>query len=540
MKALNRWSPVVATMFLCGCFQVQDDLTLEPDGAGKVKLTLQSNLPEELISTMAMGGFSGRGASMYPPASEAEARHFFPAKDFVLKIDQKSAEDRKTLTIEAAFTNVNALLASPYGRAHQLTLKTNADGSLKLLTLSGGVGLAQLAQVKAEGEMAQFMPPGMEDAEKKKGEMRFEFRVTLPAAITEANGSREGKTVSWKVERAQCKDDDEFAAKLSGVLEASCTASGLKFSPATPPRLGLVAFNQLTAGKCGNTVALPDTNKIVSAARFVPYALQVTRSLDLSGEGSGQGSSAQLTGAILIPSELAPQRWGPAKLEEAVDGAGNSLMPKEDAESMMSRFTHRWSSYEGPADVEELDEDAPAKVPEPKPHHVSLSFKSPEWKVKKIAKVRGLQELQYLGASEIIKLTNAVPASLVMDMSKGRTSYSFENDRGQITDARLSALGLTVRVQMAMIQSGMTTVSLETSGGKSALVDAQVFDAEGKPWPTTLMQNESGAPGGEERSCQLMVAGKPKPPFSLALEVGGVGASVDIPILVENVVVGDK
>jgi hypothetical protein len=37
-----------------------------------------------------------------------------------------------------------------------------------------------------------------------------------------------------------------------------------------------------------------------------------------------------------------------------------------------------------------------------------------------------------------------------------------------------------------------------------------------------------------------MVAGKPKPPFSLALAVGGVGALVGVPILVENVPVGDK
>jgi hypothetical protein len=91
---------------------------------------------------------------------------------------------------------------------------------------------------------------------------------------------------------------------------------------------------------------------------------------------------------------------------------------------------------------------------------------------------------------------------------------------------------------MAMVQSGMTILSLETSGGKSALVDAQVFDAEGRPWPTTFMQQE--ASGREERSCQVMVAGKPKPPFSLAVAVSGVGASVGVPILVEHVPVGEK
>jgi hypothetical protein len=51
------------------------------------------------------------------------------------------------------------------------------------------------------------------------------------------------------------------------------------------------------------------------------------------------------------------------------------------------------------------------------------------------------------------------------------------------------------------------------------------------------MQDSSG---GEQHSCQVMVAGKPKPPFSLALAVGGVGASVPVPILLENVPISDK
>jgi hypothetical protein len=52
------------------------------------------------------------------------------------------------------------------------------------------------------------------------------------------------------------------------------------------------------------------------------------------------------------------------------------------------------------------------------------------------------------------------------------------------------------------------------------------------------MQDNSSGDG--DRSCQLMVAGNPKPPFSLALAVSGVGASVSVPILVENVPISDK
>ena len=194
----------------------------------------------------------------------------------------------------------------------------------------------------------------------------------------------------------------------------------------------------------------------------------------------------------------------------------------------------------GASTDEEDDADAAnRKDAGEKEHPVTLSFRAPEWKVKEIARVKGALELDYFGGAEVIKLSNAVPASLVVDVS-GQSSYSFNSDseHGQITDSRLAELGLSLRVENAMVQSGMTVLSLQTSGAKTALVDAQVFDAAGRPWPTTLMQPDSS--GGEERSCQVIVAGKPKPPFSLAVAVSGVGASVEVPILVEHAPVGEK
>lgn len=530
-----------------GCFQIEDVLTVQPDGSGTVKLTVDTDLPEEMTAMTSQ--FGGGVAPLYPPTSEREAKYFFPAKDFTIKTEEKNGSgNKKTLIVEAAFKDVNAMLASPYARAHQLSLKTNADGTLKLQTLSGGALLAQAAQFKAEGEWATaFQMPGMEDAQKKKTEMRLQFKVNLPNPVSDANGSRQDKSVSWTIERAKCKDDGEFADKMSALFEATCSGQGLKFWPVTPARLGLVPFAQLTAGKVENGPALPDTNKIAQSAKFVPYSLQVTRSLDLSGENSYSPSQAQLTGAIVVPAELAPQRWGSPKLEEATDAKGNNLVPKENDENgVMMRSFDRSERFGASDDSPDADEDATegdakakAKKPGEKPHFLSLTFKAPEWKVKKIGHIKGTIDLQYLGGSEIVKLTNAVPASLVMDMTKGRAANSFESssERGAISDSRLNALGLSLKVDMAMTQGGMTTLSLESSGGQAALTDLQVFDADGKPWPTTLIQDSSG---GDQHSCQVMVAGKPKPPFSFAVAVGGVGASVPIAILLENVPIGDK
>jgi hypothetical protein len=460
-------------------------------------------------------------------------------------VESKEAGTNKVLVIQAAFKDVKALLASPYGRAHQLTLSTNA-GALSLQALTGASILAQAAQFKAEGELAALEIPGLEAAQKNKNAMRVEFRVTLPNAVTAANGMRDNKTVAWVVERTACTNDDQFANRLGDVLQATCAADGIKFAPVTPPRLGLLSFSQLAAGKSASATPIPDTNKVVAAARFVPCMLQVTRTLDLSGEGAGEESQAQLVGAVLVPPDLAPQRWGEARLEEVTDAKGNSLLPKgNDDEPMMGHIARR---YSGGMSDESDDEDSPddaddaaeghaktkAKTAE-KPHMITLGFKAPEWKVKQIARIKGVVALQYLGGSEVIKLSNAVPASLVMDVSNRSSFRSMsDGDHGQIVDSRLTELGLSVQVQMAMAQAGFTMLSLQTSGG-AALVDVQVFDADGRPWPTSLIQS-----GGENRTRQLIVAGKPKPPFSLALAVGGVAASADVPILVENVPVGDK
>lgn len=434
-----------------------------------------------------------------------------------MKVEERDAAGGKTLEMEASFKDFNRLLSSPYGRVHQLSLATNQDGTLRLRALSGGETLAMVAQIKPAGEMEMLQMPGMEDAQKKKGEMRFEFNVTLPNTITAANGTRQNTTVTWGAERAKCKDDNEFASKLSGVLEASCSAGGLTFSPVTPPRLGLVPFGKLTAGKMPDGSALPDTNQIVKAARFVPYALHMKRSLDLSGEGGGASGAAQLTGAIVLPADLAPQQWGEAKLQEVVDGKGNSLMPKEDGDAVSQM--RAFSGFGTRVDSGEEE------------HPLTLSFRAPGWRAKEIARVKGVMELDYFGGEEVIKLSNAVPASLVDDVG-GQSSHSSNSDsvQGQITDSRLAELGLSLRADTAMVQNGMTVLSLQTSGGKTALVDAQVFDAAGRPWPTTLMEPNSS--GAEERSCQVIVAGEPKPPYSLALTVSRVAASVEVPILV--------
>jgi len=77
-------------------------------------------------------------------------------------------------------------------------------------------------------------------------------------------------------------------------------------------------------------------------------------------------------------------------------------------------------------------------------------------------------------------------------------------------------------------------LSLQIAGKGAALTDAQVFDASGRPWPTFLQPQNFGGMGDSE-SRQVIIAGKPQPPLSLAFVASGNGAAVDVPILVEHV-----
>ena len=74
---------------LCGCLQTKDELTLEADGSGKVRLETRVLVSSDLLSGMTMGmRMGGNEPIIYPPVSETEAKRLFPAKDF--KVDVKT------------------------------------------------------------------------------------------------------------------------------------------------------------------------------------------------------------------------------------------------------------------------------------------------------------------------------------------------------------------------------------------------------------------------------------------------------------------
>lgn len=523
----KRISTALLLIPLCGCLQTRDEVTINADGSGKVHLETRSSLPPELAESLATGGALGGGVGIaYPPISEDEARKFFPGKDFNVTTKQDRADNGDVTTvIDVAFEDINAVLASPYGRAHQLSVVIQ-DGSLVVKGITGMEGSARLAEMKDESGMASEMP-GLLDVQKRKNEMSDEFRITLPNLITSGNGTNEGKSEIWSAAYAQSKDAEKFARKLGAVCEARCSAQGLQFAPITPARLSLQPFGELSAGAAQGTASGIDTNKIAAAVKFVPYGLSITRSLDLSGEGGGQENEARLVGAIVVPTEFVPAKWGEVKLDEAVDAKGNDLKPNNSPED---RFAMMRANSGGMDNEDDGDGSSTNKIAGQR-HIVSLTFHPPDWKVKEIARIKGSATLEYFGGSQVlVKLTNAVPANWIADMSK-MMSGGFNSSEKDFHSQALSELGLSVSAGMCMSQAGMTMLTLQVKGKTAALTDVQVFDADGKPWPTMIAQTGMG----EEGSCQVVVAGKPQPPLSLALLASGGGSAIEVPILVEHV-----
>lgn len=522
---------------LCGCFKTKDELTVNADGSGSVRIETRVLVPAGMLGALGFGrGMGGEDTPpIYPPLSEDEAKRFFPPKHFTVTANEEAADDGSSLVISATFKDVNALLASPYAKAHGLSF-TITNGALSFKALLGIEAAARLAEMK-DGDMGPLgaQMPGLDELQKKKDEMRAEFRVTLPSAAVSATagGTRDSKTVTWIADRSKQTNAAEFARQAGMVLEASCPVDGLKFSPRGPPRLSMLSFADAPAGVITSGGAL-DTNKISAAAKFVPCALRVTRTLDLSGEGGAGQNQAQLVGTVTLPRELAPQKWDPVKIDEVVDANGTSLkLPQDNDEFGGARFSGRHPG--GVIDVEAEDGEEKEKEDAIHRHLVTLTFQPPDWKVKDIARIKGSISLQYFSGSQMVKVSNAIPANWIREM-KNERDFNFEPVGQSISDPKLAELGLALKLTMGVSQGPFTSLIFDTSGTRATMTDAQIYDAQGRPWPTFFMRQGFGG----EDSMMVMVAGKPKPPLSLALVASGAGASVTVPILVEKVSVGTR
>jgi hypothetical protein len=537
MKTRSRygWAMLAASCLLAaGCIQTKEEVTIRADGSGTVKMEIESQVPAEALMGM---GRMGNETPAYPPVSKAMVEKLFPGKDFTVKVqEQKREGSGMKLVVEAGFKDVNALLASPYGKAHAL-LVTRTGETLTFKALSGLQSVAGMLGNSESAEAMEALGGQFGGTEGVKKDLSYEFKVTLPQPISSANGTRTGATAAWSLSSATLTNMARAAAAFGQPMEAVCAATGVTFTPSGPVRLALGRFEDVPAGPLGGKASIPDPVKVAAAVRFVPCQLVTERTFSLSGERSYGGNQAILTGLVIVPRELAPSQFGAVKLTAAVDDKGRSLKPGEDdEEGRFSRsFAYGLSGTMG-GDEEQDEEDAEAggkkAVPAEVQRLVTLQFKSPERAAREITRLEATIDLNYYGVGRIVKLEKAIEAGQIMDQTKMR-SYSYGGKQEPLASSALKEMGLVMVPQMCMKQMGMTMLMFQVKGQKAAVEEIQVYDAAGQPCATTFtMQMGGGEEGG---MCQVMVSGPATPPLSLAVVAREVGSPVKVPIKLEHV-----
>lgn len=540
MKHLLTFLALPLLLTLCGCYQVKDELTLQPDGSGTIRLEVETAVsPNELGMTAGMFLQSefGGAAVLYPPVNESEASQFFPSPGFTVEVAKERAPGKHSkVLITARFKDMQTLLASRYAQEHQLSLEIK-DKTLSVRGKTGMEAIARAVALPLDKNMRGVFPPAVAEARRRTNEMRAEFRVNLPNAATAGNGRNDEKSVTWLFEHAKCASTDEFAAQVSSLLQASCSAEGITFTLPVHARLGLLPFAQLSEGEGTAAALAPAPEKIQAAMRFNPHTLHVNRMINLSGHDGGKMSIATLAGEFIIPMELAPPRWGLPHLTVATDAKGTDLLPKEDDGLDSGADWRRQRHF--PVMPEDDEEEEAAAKPKERAKEIKrpmqVRFRAPEWKVKEIGQLKGSIALLYPRAGQIFKLTNAIPEKWVTDRSANRARMAQimfeETEPRQIRDPRLAAAGLSMQVLSATSESGALSMTLMLPNPGGGVLAAQVFDKDGKPWSTLMTTSESR----DQLTLTLGIPGRPPAPLSLALIVSSSSAAVEFPFELQHV-----
>jgi hypothetical protein len=520
----------VVALGAAGCIQTKEHVTVRADGSGTVTMEVVSQVPVETLRGMGAGmRQTGNTAPEYPPLSKAMVEKLFPGKDFVITVKEDRQEAGETkLVVEVAFKDVNALLASSYGKAHALALVRAGD----TLTFKALSGLQNIAGAMGNPEFSEWQENlGDQLGSAIKKDLSCEFKLTLPHPVSAANGPRDGSTTTWSVTATTTTNMTATAAAFSRPMTATCAASGVTFTPNGPVRMSLATFAELKAGPLGDKVTVPDAAKVAAGVRFVPCRLVTQRTFSLTGERSYGGNQATLAGLVVVPRELAPSKFGAAKLTEVVDDKGRNLKMNEDGDG--ERFMRMGESSMDGADEEDGEEKDQPAAPAEVHRMVTLLFKAPERTAREISRVQATMELNYYGAGQVVKVEKAIEAGQILDMTKMRSySSSSREDKTPLVSPALKELGLIVTPQMCMKRSVMTMLQLEVRGKQAAIEEVQVYDSAGQPCPTFSGMESSS---GDGATCQVMVSGPATPPLSLGLVVRQVGTPVTVPIRLEHV-----
>jgi hypothetical protein len=531
-----------------GCLEIKEHLTIRADGSGTLALEVHSAFTPEDARKHAHLGHSGEGRIVFPPLTKDHAMKLFPGDAFAVDATEGSGKDgRPTMLVKVTFKDVNALLAGPYGEAHALALWRDGEQ----LRFAARPGLLQ-AVLFSDSDKTEFFgrtKPRLFQALKSKNQMRAELTVTLPNAVDSSNGKVAKASATRRVLRSEAKDADALIKLCMEPLLATCPAAGIRFAPVTPPRLGLLPFDELKAGPAQGVPTPPDPAKVVAAARFVPHMLKTAHSFYLPGrepapeerKKSGERlheAAADLVGTIELPKALAPDHWGQVQIDEVADDAGMDLKFGQEERRHLRRTRSGWDRT--------VEREASRATDAAVRHPLWLRFRPPGPKAKRIARLRGSVELEYFDDYQVVKLPNAIPQDWVGRRDKDGRRVGGGGGPKKLDPPLLRQWGIEISVlraeQEAMRPSRRerrkTTFWFHVNAAAGARVLAfEVFDARGMAWPKIPWHLDML---GRVDSDHFAVPGAPEPPFSLALLVSARSVKARVPIRLQNLPLGGK
>lgn len=510
----------LAAFALCGCIEVTEHLTLNADGSGTLKMTTSPRgLPPSQLQMINMISQQGEMAeAIYPPLDPRAAEALFEGEGLEV---QTRRESEGGVAVDVAFKDINALLRTPYARAHSLDM-AREDGELIVRLRTGVQALAYLSDVASNETAAMGIDlPGLVAARK---EAACTLKVTLPADVTSEQAEAAGSTATWTMDASAAETPETELARLDSIIELRCSDASLSFKPDSPPRLDLGSIDDAPIGEVKAAPEAPSEDEIREAARFVPAMLKIVRSFNLAGEDFWGENGATLTAVVVLPERLKPQRFGEARLIEAVDDQDLNLVPRDDDGA--SRWHHRSYGWGG-------EQHGGSRVSDGRVvHTVEFSLRPPDFEARKLALLTGAIDLRYAGREEVVLMRAAVAESAIKDHGNEPGAIMggfFMNDDSGIPLAAGLKLGGAGRA------FGLTMINLVGDQDAAIVRGIQVFDFNGKAFPTSFNL-------GEQRGGQIgvVVFGRPEPPLSIVAWVEQPGARIELPIELKNVPVSPE
>lgn len=195
---------LMLAVLLTGCFEDEVDVTLNPDGSGKVRQRMK--LSAEMVQQMSQGGAQGPDF----PASRQEVEEEFGG---VIKVTSFKAQDTpdggKEIMFEGTFDSAEEFFNSDYAaEGPRLSMETD-DGNIVIR-----------CSLQQEGDMQMSLDQTYEMA---RG-AHVRRTVHFPAPVDETNGelSHNGRSVTWAVDLR----DDAGLAKSKKFIEGDAKGLG--------------------------------------------------------------------------------------------------------------------------------------------------------------------------------------------------------------------------------------------------------------------------------------------------------------------------